>query len=48
MVDKLLSTKGFYEAYHMNKKNWISIILDETLDDEIIKKLICDSYDIVE
>lgn len=34
---ELLKSKGFYKAYHMNKKNWISIILDDTLsDDEIL------------
>ena len=36
-IKKLLKQKGFYQAYHMNKKNWISIILDNTLsDDEIM------------
>ena len=48
MVDKLLSTRGFFRAYHMNKKKWISIILDDTIDDYVIEKLINDSYDIVE
>jgi predicted DNA-binding protein (MmcQ/YjbR family) len=37
---KLLETPGYYKAYHMNKKYWITIILDETLsDDEIIKNI---------
>ena len=39
-----LSQKGFYPAYHMNKKNWISIVLDETLSDEIIMECIRESY----
>lgn len=47
-VDKILSTRGFFEAYHMNKKKWVSIILDDTIDDEVIKKLISESYDMVE
>ena len=47
-VDKLLSTKGYYHAYHMNKKKWISIILDDSIDDNIIKELISESYDMVE
>lgn len=47
-VDKLLSTRGFFEAYHMNKKKWVSIILDDSIDDDIIKDLISESYDMVE
>ncbi len=47
-VDKLLSTRGYYKAYHMNKKKWISIILDDSIDDNIIKELISESYDMVE
>ena len=31
----------------MNKKSWISIILDSSLDNEIIYYLIDQSYDIV-
>ena len=43
-IEKLLNKKGFYPAYHMNKKSWISIILDNTLDDEYILQLINDSF----
>lgn len=45
--ENLLKTKGFYEAYHMNKKNWITMTLDDTLDDEIIIKQIEESYNII-
>lgn len=39
-VQHLLNQKGFYKAYHMNKKNWISVLLDDTLrDEEIISYL---------
>jgi predicted DNA-binding protein (MmcQ/YjbR family) len=41
---ELIGRKGFYECYHMNKKLWISIILDDTLEDEIIFKYIDQSY----
>ncbi|MDE6415266.1 MAG: MmcQ/YjbR family DNA-binding protein [Anaeroplasmataceae bacterium] len=41
-LDLLLKQEGFYLAYHMNKKSWITITLDETLSDievmEYIKK----------
>lgn len=40
----LLSTPGFYPAYHMNKKHWISIVLDETLTDEEIIDCIKESH----
>lgn len=46
-VNELLNEKGYYQAYHMNKKNWISIVLDDTLEDNKIIKLIDASYDLI-
>lgn len=43
-VVNLLKRKGFYPSYHMNKKNWITIVLDETLSDEEIMEYIKESY----
>ena len=43
-IQYLLKTKGFYPAYHMNKMNWITIILNGTVSDDKIKKLIDRSY----
>lgn len=43
----LIELDGFYKAYHMNKKSWISIVLDDTLDDEVIFSLIDESYELV-
>ena len=40
MIESLLKKKDFYKAYHMNKKYWITFILDESLSDEEIVKLI--------
>lgn len=40
----LLKRDGFYEAYHMNKKNWISIVLDDTVLDEEIIGYVEESY----
>ena len=34
-------------GYHMNKKLWNTIIVDDTLTDELLKKWIDDSYDLV-
>ena len=44
IIEKLIKEKGYYKAYHMNKKNWITIALDETLKDSVIEKLIDSSY----
>ena len=43
----LLKEKGFYEGYHMNKKNWLTIILDDTITDSQIFNLIDDSYNLI-
>lgn len=43
-ISQLLNKPGFYQAYHMNKKYWITIILDNTLADEEIMCLIRESY----
>lgn len=43
-LDELLKINGFYKAYHMNKRDWISIILNGTLKDEDIIALIDESY----
>ena len=42
---KYLERKGVYPAYHMNKKSWVSIVLDDTLKDEEIIDLIDISYE---
>jgi len=36
---------GFFPAYHMNKELWISIILNEVSDDDVME-LVCSSYDL--
>ncbi len=39
--------KGYYPAYHMNKKSWITLILNDTLSDEEVQKQIDLSYETV-
>ena len=46
-IEKLIKEKGYYKGYHMNKKSWLTITLDETIKDEIIKKHIDKSYDLI-
>ena len=43
-VQKYLEYKNFYPAYHMNKKHWITIILDDSIEDNKIMELIEESY----
>lgn len=45
-VTKVLKLNGVYSPYHSSKKNWVSIILDNTLSDEKIMELVDLSYDI--
>ena len=45
-VTKALKLNGVYSPYHSSKKNWVSIILDNTLSDEKIMELVDLSYDI--
>ena len=39
--------KSIIPGYHMNKEHWNTIILDGTLPNELIFKMIDDSYDLV-
>ena len=41
-----LKVTGIYEAFHMNKKSWVSIVLNDTLSDLDIMKLIDISYEL--
>ena len=44
LVNTYIVKEGIYPAYHMSKKSWVSIILDDTLDDSLIMKLVDISY----
>lgn len=35
------------EAYHMNKVHWITVVMDGTVPDKLVKTLIDGSYDLV-
>ena len=47
-IPAIIDHVHYFPAYHMNKKHWISILLDRGADIERIKKLLDDSYAIVE
>lgn len=42
-IKELHKEKGFYPAYHMNKKNWISILLNDTVPDKVLLTLLDES-----
>jgi len=44
MIDMLRQSSGFLPGYHMNKTNWISILLDGTVSDDQILDLLDMSY----
>ena len=44
-IAALLARDGIHPAFHMNKKSWVSIILDETLTDSEIRRMVSESYD---
>ena len=46
VVQNYLGVEGIYPSYHLNKKSWISIILDDTLSNKEIMDLIDISYNI--
>lgn len=39
-IAKLLSQSGIYPAYHMSKKAWVSVLLDDIVEDEAILALL--------
>ena len=43
-IPELWKTEGVYPAYHMNRKYWISVALDERLTDDGVMKLIDESF----
>ena len=40
------SYESVVPAYHMNKRHWVSVILDGTVPDSEIERLIMESYDL--
>ena len=46
LIGSLRQEPGFLPAYHMNKTNWITIMLDSDISDEKIKWLVEMSFDL--
>ena len=47
IILEIIDNKNIFPAYHMNKKHWISIVLDKNIKLETIKELIDMSYSLV-
>lgn len=48
MIDMLRQEKGFLPAYHMNKKSWLAVLLDGTVEAKRIFNLIDFSYELTD
>lgn len=48
MVGLLTAARGFFPGYHMNKKYWITVLLDGTVDKEQILFLLDNSFALTE
>jgi len=39
-LPRLLEIRGIYPSYHMSKKSWVSLVLDETVSDDLLFSLV--------
>ncbi|MBQ2715034.1 MAG: MmcQ/YjbR family DNA-binding protein [Clostridia bacterium] len=46
LLDILVQKTGYKRGYHMNKRLWLTILLD-LVDERDVKGLVCESYDLV-
>lgn len=46
LIEEIIKTPGILPAYHMNKRHWITVLLDATCPPERIKSLIDLSYNL--
>ena len=47
MIGSLRMKEGFFSAYHMNKENWISILLDGTVSADELNPLLELNYQLI-
>jgi len=46
LVGSLQKEHGIFKAYHMNKENWVTVVIDGGVSDEKLKSLVRMSYDL--
>jgi predicted DNA-binding protein (MmcQ/YjbR family) len=44
-INFIVGTLGYFPGYHMNKKGWLTVLLDGTVSDREIENLLSNSYD---
>ena len=44
----IIDNKSIFPAYHMNKKNWVTIVLNKEISSKTLFKLIDESHDLVQ
>ena len=47
-VAQLVDRQHFYPAYHMNKKHWLTVMLQKDADISLVQELLAESYQLVE
>ncbi len=45
-LETLIQQPGYYPGWHMNKKNWYTVVLDDSLSDDTIMELVKISYEL--
>lgn len=48
LVGSLILDKGIHPAYHMNKNHWITVCLDESIEEDKVKWLLNLSFELTE
>ena len=48
MSGYLTGNSGIYPAYHMNKTHWVTVLLDGSAADELVKNLVDMSYSLTD
>lgn len=46
-IPKIIDKKNIFNAYHMSKKHWITVILSDNIDFDFLKDLTKESFDLV-
>ena len=45
-IDDIVDKKQFFYAFHMNKRHWVSALIDENYDFDLIRAMISKSYEL--
>ena len=48
IIGSLRMVKGIFPGYHMNKDNWISVLLDDSVDKDMLFNLLDMSFDLTQ